>query len=342
MKIEDQTLIDQYYDALVSKDKQYEGIFYAAIHTTHIFCHATCPARKPKKKNVTFYTLVDDCLQAGYKPCKICHPLDDPGKATHIIDYLVQEVLARPFDHWGEQTLKSLGIHPNTARRHFKNNYNMTFKQFVLQTRLSLGVSEQGKLITKQVASGYESQSGFSYALKKVLNKSPKDIDQVHIVGLQVIDTVIGPMVAISDDDYLYFLGFKSCVDLDKRINAVLDDSTCLIVKETQLSRRIKDQIDAYFRGELKTFDLPYKIKSSNEQILNEIKKIPYGTTLSYKQLGIKLSKHPRTIGQANASNPLALIIPCHRLVGVDGDLKHYAGGVQKKQYLIQFEHDHL
>lgn len=340
MKIVYQTLIDEYYQALIDKNKEYEGIFYAAIHTTKIFCHASCPARKPLKKNVTFYSTRDDCLKEGYHPCKVCHPLDDPGVASKLIEYLMEEVRKDPFNAWKESSLLELDIHPNTARRHFKQHLNMTFKQFVRQTRIEHGLKHGKEVISKQVASGYDSNSGFNYALKKMMNVRPSDMKNVNILGIQKVSTPIGSMIAISDDHYLYFLGFESTKDLIKRVEHVLESNDCLVYTKTKLSKMIHTQIDEYFIGKRKVFTVPIQLRTSNELILKEVSLIAYGSTQTFQQIGQQLGIHPRTVGQANRMNPIAIIIPCHRLLGINSDYKNYAGGVHKKRYLIELENN--
>ena len=344
MKIVDEALQQVYYKALVERDINYEGIFYAGIKTTKIFCHCTCPARKPLYKNVTFYTTTEECLEAGFKACKVCHPLDNPGKTSYLIEYLIKKVNEQPNLKWDENDLKELDIHPNTARRHFKTHYHMTFKQFVRQVRIQKALQEDSKVIAQQVASGYESNSGFNYAIKQLLDTTPKEAAAVTFIALNYIDTPIGTMVSVSDDDFLYLLAFKSGENLEERIQKLLGKDERLILKETRIAKQIKAEIQLYFKGELKIFTTPYKIRSTefSTNVLTEISKIPYGETRTYAEIAKLFDSSSRAIGRINGLNQFSIIIPCHRLIGSDGSLKGYYGGVSKKQYLLDFEMDHL
>lgn len=87
---------DILYDALVARDAAYEGFAWAAVKTTGIFCRLTCPARKPKRENTTFYDTIAQCLEAGFRPCSRCRPMLKLGEADPMVTRLVQALDAEP------------------------------------------------------------------------------------------------------------------------------------------------------------------------------------------------------------------------------------------------------
>ena len=105
-------------------------------------------------------------------------------------------------------------------------------------------------------------------------------------------------------------------------------------------------QLDEYFKGKRMTFDLPLIISGTDFQkkVWNELKKIPFGKTASYKEIALKAGniKAVRAIGNANNKNKIAVIIPCHRVIGSDGKLSGYAGGVKRKKWLLEHERNFL
>ena len=100
------------------------------------------------------------------------------------------------------------------------------------------------------------------------------------------------------------------------------------------------EQLSRYFAGSLEEFDLPIVFYGSEFQIRawNELKKIPFGTTISYKAQAEKIGSVPRAVGLANGQNPISIIVPCHRVIGADGKLVGYGGGLDRKRALLQFE----
>ena len=114
------------------------------------------------------------------------------------------------------------------------------------------------------------------------------------------------------------------------------------ILKETKLILQCKMQLDEYFRGERKTFDLPLAPKGTDFQkkVWNALQEIPYGETRTYGEIAAAVGnpKAARAVGMANNKNPIGIIIPCHRVVGANGKLVGYAGGMDKKEWLLQLE----
>ena len=114
------------------------------------------------------------------------------------------------------------------------------------------------------------------------------------------------------------------------------------ILEETELILQCKMQLDEYFRGERKTFDLPLAPKGTDFQkkVWNALQKIPYGETKTYGEIAAAVGnpKAARAVGMANNKNPIGIIIPCHRVVGANGKLVGYAGGMDKKEWLLQIE----
>ena len=114
------------------------------------------------------------------------------------------------------------------------------------------------------------------------------------------------------------------------------------VLEETELILQCKMQLDEYFRGERKTFDLPLAPKGTDFQkkVWNALQKIPYGETRTYGEIAAAVGnpKGARAVGMANNKNPIGIIIPCHRVVGANGKLVGYAGGMDKKEWLLQLE----
>src|SRR5659263_290773 len=138
------------YKALVDKDVSYEGIFFAAVKTTGIFCRPTCTARKPKEKNVEFFATVKEAILKGYRPCKICNPLVKPDETPDYIKEILNELNADPSLKFKDWNLVQKGIEPSKIRRWFLKNHGITFHAYQRMYRINTAFNkiQNGESVT--------------------------------------------------------------------------------------------------------------------------------------------------------------------------------------------------
>ena len=121
-----------------------------------------------------------------------------------------------------------------------------------------------------------------------------------------------------------------------------VDEETSKITNESELIKLIKKELKEYFSGKRKVFSIPFELKGTGFQkkVWNELLKIPYGNTKSYKEIAESIGsvKYSRAVGNANNKNPVALIVPCHRVIGSNGKLVGYRGGLNIKEKLLEIE----
>ncbi len=148
--------------------------------------------------------------------------------------------------------------------------------------------------------------------------------------------TPIGPLFLVADEKYLRALLFDTTWDEYRKTHLELSE------KSTPLLKQAASQIREYFRGERKTFDLPYLFSGTEfqNQVWTALTKIPYGKTISYGEQAVKIGrpKAMRAVGGTNGMNPLSIIVPCHRVIGKSGRLTGYAGGLARKEFLLRLE----
>lgn len=179
MKISSEKLIEEYYQAILEKDSDYENVFFTAVKTTGIFCRPTCTARKPKKKNIEFFTTTDDAIQKGFRACKICRPLDKIGAAPDFIKKLLREISNDFSVKIKDSDLLRKGIEPSKVRRWFLKNYGMTFHAYQRSLRLNAAFKkiENGESVTATAfETGYESLSGFTDSFKSAFGIAPSNV----------------------------------------------------------------------------------------------------------------------------------------------------------------------
>lgn len=336
---------EEYYQALKTRDQKYDGIFFAGIKTTGIFCHPTCTARKPNYENCEFYSSAEEALLSGYRPCKICQPLSFPQAIPEEVQLLVNEVERHPEKRWKEADFSAIGLNSATARRKFKTIYNMTFVQYARARRMGLAfkeISHGSRVIDQQFEAGYESASGFNDAFTKIMG-NPVKKTTARPLNASFISTPIGRMLCLTDDAYLYLLEFEDRRGLEKEIEGLREKYNFRIIYgQTAVSQEVTRQLTEYFAGGRTEFSLPlfYDGSPFQQEVWRMLETIPCGETLSYQEIAIRLGdkNKVRAVGRANGLNKIAIVIPCHRVIGSNGNLTGYAGGLERKQYLLDLE----
>ena len=133
-------------EAFLSRDASFDGIFITGVHTTGIFCRPTCPARKPKPENVSFFPNSHDALLAGYRPCRRCRPLEPEGTPPEWLRPLLDDLESDPTRRWRDADMRERGLSPERVRRWFQKHHGMTFQAYSRARRLgsALGRVREG------------------------------------------------------------------------------------------------------------------------------------------------------------------------------------------------------
>ena len=222
----------------------------------------------------------------------------------------------------------------------------MSFQAFQRMLRINKAFSEivTGEKVTASAFdSGYNSLSGFNERFRSVIGMAPKEAKDKSIITITRFTTPLGPMYACATRQGLCLLEFtnrrmleREFDDLKKRLNAVI-----LPGKNEHLDQ-VEQEISAYFDGLRKTFSVSVHAPGTDFQkrVWEALRKVPYGETRTYKQLAITMGMpgSVRAVAGANGANRIAIIIPCHRIIGGDGQLTGYGGGIPRKKWMIEFE----
>ncbi len=332
--------------AFVRKDAGYDGVFYVAVKTTGIFCRPSCSSQ-PKLENVEFFLTVKDCIFAGYRACKRCHPLEANGKPPEWARELMARVEAEPDVRLRAGDLRDLGITPERARRWFQQNYGMSFAAWCRGNRLAgafMRLREGATLDDAVFDSGFESHSGFRSAFARVFGEAPgRSRENGERVVVTMLETRLGPLLAGATDQGVNLLEYTDRRMLEQNLAALGRRFGCPIVPgKHPLLARLRNELDDYFDGELREFTLPLAARGTpfQEQVWQQLRRIPYGQTISYDELAHRVGQPTaqRAVARANGMNCVAILIPCHRVIGKDGSLTGYGGGLWRKRLLLELE----
>ena len=337
---------DAMYRALVNRDSTFEGIFYVGVRTTGIFCRPTCSAKKPARQNVDFFATPSEALHGGYRPCLRCHPMDPDKRPPDLIERLRAEVERAPGGRLTDKELAALSIDPSTARRQFKRHYGMTFQAYHRARRMGLALREvrKGARVDEAMnGSGFESASGFRDAFARIFGDSPTGAKKQGGLFAERIETPLGAMLAIADDEGLRLLEFVDRRAMEREMSILRTRlQTNIVPGEHPHLAAARAQLADYFSGKNLEFSVPLAPVGSPFQMRtwDLLRTIPIGETRSYSWMAAKLgdAEMRRAVGRANGDNMMCIIIPCHRVIRADGSLCGYGGGLWRKKWLLDHE----
>jgi len=197
-------------------------------------------------------------------------------------------------------------------------------------------------VIDAQLNIGYESSSGFRDAFSKIMGTAPTRANHL-ILKAAWLDTKLGPMIAIADEQGLYLLEFIDRRGLENEVKKLIKILNAAIIPgETNILKSIEFEIADYFDQQKFVFNTPIHLIGSSFQnkVWNELRTIPPGETRSYLEIAKSINAPTacRAVARANGANQLAIIVPCHRVINSNGELGGYGGGIVRKQWLLEHE----
>ena len=332
--------------AVRDKDESFEGVFYLGVETTGIFCRPGCPARIPNEQNMHFFASSSEALIAGFRPCKKCRPLSALGEAPDEIDRLMQLVDEDPARNWKDADLLAEGFNAERVRRWFQANHGMTFHAYCRATRIgrAMGRIKKGDDVTETAFdSGFDSLSGFNSAFQMITGVSPAKSSGSGLVKIQRITSPLGIILLGATDEQIVLLEFGDRRMLATQLKTLVKRLGCPVVPgSNDVIENMREELRQYFNRNLSTFETPIHYPGTEFQVetWKRLLEIPHGETRSYQDIANELGKPSavRAVARANGSNRIAIVIPCHRVIGSDGSLTGYGGGLWRKKRLLELE----
>jgi AraC family transcriptional regulator, regulatory protein of adaptative response / methylated-DNA-[protein]-cysteine methyltransferase len=348
--------------ALQARDRRFDGLFFTCVKTTGIYCRPVCPARPPLLQNCHFVATMAEAVAMGFRPCKRCRPDSAPGspawqgsaasvrRALGLIDQGALDSLdaPAPVAALGDR----LGVGERQVRRLFARHLGVPPVVVAQAKRLAIAVRlvDEGSLPMAQIAAGagFGSVRRFNEVFRSVHGESPA-ARRRRTKGAAIMELALSryaapafDLLVVSDrDGVLRALDFS---DFEERMHRLLARHYgAYRLAEAPLPAAIADALGAYFGGDLAALDaLPVATGGSDFQrrVWAALRTIPAGATSGYGALAAHLGQPgaARAVGLANGANPIAIVVPCHRIIGASGALTGYAGGVERKAWLLRHE----
>ena len=336
---------DALYSALLERDATFEGHAWVGVTSTGVFCRLTCPARKPKRENCRFFASVAACLDAGFRACRRCRPLASAADADPLVSGLIAALERDPEHRWTERDLVGRGLDPSTVRRAFRRHLGTTFLAIARRQRLRNGAAmlrDGGKVVDAQLDAGFDSASGFRSALARLLARRPTELTGSEGLRADWIDTPLGAMLAVTDRRALHLLEFFDRRALPNELKRLQERRGPIGLGCYDTTDQVREELSRYFAGADATFKTTVSPAGTafTQRVWDELVQIPVGETCSYGELARRIGRPTasRAVARANGANPVAILVPCHRVVGADGRLTGYGGGRWRKRRLIDLE----
>jgi AraC family transcriptional regulator, regulatory protein of adaptative response / methylated-DNA-[protein]-cysteine methyltransferase len=338
---------DHFWQATLHRDTRADGSFVFAVRSTHIYCRPSCPARRPLRRNTLFFRTAQDAETHGFRPCRRCRPKQqDP--ATALVQQ-VAAVLASANDD--SFRLGALAAQLNTSsaklRRAFRRATGLSPKEFEQAARLARFKKQlrEGSSITEALyACGYGSSSRLYEKTNAQLGMTPASYRKGGAgmqIGYTVANTSLGKVLVAATERGV------SAVYLGESERSLVEElrkefARAEIVRAADGHENWLSEIVRRVEGNTPSLDLPLDVQATafQRRVWQELQKIPRGATRTYTQVARALGKprSVRAVARACATNPVSIVVPCHRVIRTDGTLAGYRWGLQRKQKLLERE----
>jgi AraC family transcriptional regulator, regulatory protein of adaptative response / methylated-DNA-[protein]-cysteine methyltransferase len=332
--------------AVQTRDRQYDGRFVYAVSSTRIFCRPSCSSRRPTRANVEFFGTAADAERAGYRACKRCRPANADASGIERAVARACEYLAK---HAAEPVslatlARAVGVSPFHLQRAFKRAVGITPREYhdAERRRLLTARLRRGDTVSRAT---YEAGFGSSSRVyERSMGMTPATIRKGGVgqrIQFGVVDSPLGRLLVAYTER-----GVCSVKVGDR--DAVLERELRAEFSEAEI-RAAGPAIHEWMSAIVQSLEdsapsaaVPVDARGTAFQwrVWNELQRIPRGTTLSYSEVAARIGQPAavRAVARACATNPVALVIPCHRVVREDGGLGGYRWGIERKQALLERE----
>lgn len=336
-----------FWQAVKNNDARFNGAFVYAVSSTGIYCKPSCSSKLSKRGNVRFFDSPEQAEAGGFRSCRRCQPKSE--KVTPQAETIIRACAILDLEE--SVSLEELSAKLNLSGAHlqkmFKEYIGVSPKKYAENKRLEKFKNEikRGSDVTGAIyEAGFGSSSRIYENAAEKLGMTPKTYARKGSnmkIEYAITDTALGKMLVARTAKGVCAVAFG---DDEKALSNNLHEE----FKNAQITENnanLKDYVEAItanLRGTNKTLDLPLDLQATAFQmrVWELLRKIPYGETVSYQAIAEKIGNKNavRAVATACASNRIALVIPCHRVVRSSGELSGYRWGVERKQKLLENE----
>jgi len=339
------------WQAVTARDPRADGHFWFAVATTGVYCYPSCAARTPRRENVAFYDRRETAEQAGFRPCKRCRPELPPERerVAAAIAHACRIIETADPAPTASELARAIGLSPHQLTRHFKELAGVSPKQYAMAHRAERMRAElrNGQAVTRAVyEAGYGSTSRFYERSHALLGMQPASYargGRGQTIRWEVADSWLGPVLVAATERGVCAILFgphrrRLAADLAARFPAAtLEEAQA----GSEFSRWVRSVL-AQIESPRAAIELPLDVIGTafQQRVWQALRQIPAGETTTYGDIARRIGapRASRAIGTACGANPLAVLIPCHRVLAADGSLGGYRWGEERKRALLDRE----
>jgi AraC family transcriptional regulator of adaptative response/methylated-DNA-[protein]-cysteine methyltransferase len=337
---------------VLGRDRRYDDAFVYAVRSTGIYCRPSCPSRRPRRQQVVFLPNPDAARRAGYRPCRRCHPGEaartDPRLAT--VREACRFIDANPTEPTTLAALAArVGTTPPRLARAFRSVLGLSPRQYRDARRLhrfKTELKEKKRVSPALYEAGYGSASRVYERAHALLGMTPATYSRGGL-GVRIRYATVpcpplpGLLLVAATERGICRISFgDGAAPLERALR--IEFPAADIARDNGALRAWIERVTAHLQGREPRLDLPLDVRATafQRRVWEALQKIPYGSTRSYSQVARSIGRPTavRAVARACATNPVALVIPCHRVVREDGNLGGYRWGVDRKQALLEGE----
>jgi AraC family transcriptional regulator of adaptative response/methylated-DNA-[protein]-cysteine methyltransferase len=340
---------DERWAAVVRRDRRADGMFYYSVLTTGVYCRPGCPARLARRENVGFHASCEEAEQAGFRACKRCRP-NEPGlaqqhatavaKACRLIEEAEEMLSLNVLAH-------AVGMSRFHFHRVFKTVTGVTPNAYAAAYRARRVRDELPRRDTVTEAiygAGFSSSGRFYAKSSEVLGMTPTQFrsgGRGESIRFAVGQCSLGSILVASTEKGV------CAIQLGDSPGALVRDLQDTFAKAELIGgdedfEQLVAKVVGFVEAPMQGFDLPLDVRGTlfQQQVWQALREIPMGSTVSYAEVAKRIGAPTavRAVAQACLSNPIAVVIPCHRVVRTDGALSGYRWGVERKRMLLERE----
>jgi AraC family transcriptional regulator of adaptative response/methylated-DNA-[protein]-cysteine methyltransferase len=333
---------DQAWAAFERRDRRWDGKVIGAVTTTGIYCKPSCPARRPKREHVLFFADGDGARAAGFRACLRCKP-DEVGRDREAVARAVTMIERAEEPPRLDALAAAVGYAPHHFQRLFTREMGVSpaaYARGLRAGRAERNLSKDKSVTEAIYDSGYAAPSRFYADARGRMGMTPsawRDGGRGETIRYALLDTPLGRMLVAATAKGICRLTFDEDVSALRR----RFPNAAILKADSAMASLISGVLQA-IETPTAAHDLPIDVAGTafQEAVWRELRKIPTGETRSYADIAAAIGdpKATRAVGTANGSNPIAVLVPCHRVIRSDGTLGGYAGGLDRKRKLLAAE----
>ncbi len=330
------------WNAVLARDNSNDGRFVFAVRSTGIYCRPSCPARRPRREQVQFFLLPEAAERSGFRACRRCKPRTIPI-ADPALEVISQ--VCRAIDTQLEEP--QTGLRPHYLQRTFKKVMGITPREYAEAGRLGQfkARAQNSESVTSALYdAGYGSSRGLYEKASSRMGMTPATYrkgGRGMSISYTVVDSPLGRLLVATTSKGICSVTLgESDSELEGALRA--EYSAATIQRDDYVLKKTVSAILEHLEGRRPHLDLPLDLQATAFQWLvwQALKEIPYGSTSSYSDIATRIGRPTavRAVARACASNRVALVIPCHRVIGKDNKLTGYRWGTERKGKLLERE----